>query len=188
MNDVSKLKYGTDVVWSALSWFGIGVRADRVQPNNKIPEQSFAILSPRLFFRSKWVTHEEIQLQYSRYMYNQRTGQAAPGVTPAPNPANAGYEPGQEYCVQPASGPVLPIFQRHGRRLPRPSNQDPNIRGAPNTTPANVIKIRRACGGEHESHSHGGCSCGAPVSPKRSPEAPRAPKTRPGATCSGDGV
>ena len=73
MDGVSKLKFGTDLAFSALSWFGVGTRFDRVQPNSRIPEQSFSVLSPRLIFRSKWVTHEEIQLQYSRYMYNQRT-------------------------------------------------------------------------------------------------------------------
>jgi hypothetical protein len=138
MNDVSKLKYGTDVVWSALSWFGIGVRADRVQPNNKIPEQSFAVLSPRLIFRSSFVTHEEIQLQFSRYFYNQRN--CGTNITPA----NYGYEPSQELCVQPSSGPVLPDgFGATGAVYPDPSNQDPNVRGAPNTTPdVNVIKIQ----------------------------------------------
>jgi hypothetical protein len=131
MDGVSKLKYGADLAWSALPWMGIALRADRVQPNNKIPEQSFAILSPRLFFRSKWVTHEEIQLQYSRYMYNQRT--CATG-----NPANEIYEQGQEYCTQPANAPVLP--DGFGAT---PAIYNANSRGAPTTRPdENVIKIQ----------------------------------------------
>jgi hypothetical protein len=131
MDGVSKLKYGADLAWSALPWFGIGLRADRVQPNSNIPEQSFAILSPRLFFRSKWVTHEEIQLQYSRYFYNQRT--CATG-----NPANDGYEKGQELCVQPPGAAITP--DGFGAAA---NNQDPNMRGAPTTTPdVNVIKLQ----------------------------------------------
>jgi len=131
MDGVSKLKYGTDVAWSALSWLGVALRADRVQPNSNIPEQSFAILSPRLFFRTKWVTHEEIQLQYSRYMYNQRT--CATG-----NPANEVYEAGQEFCTQPANAPVLP--DGFGAT---PAIYNANSRGAPTTTPdVNVVKIQ----------------------------------------------
>ena len=116
MDGVSKLKFGTDVVFSALSWFGVGTRFDRVQPNSRIPEQSFSVLSPRLIFRSKWVTHEEIQEQYSRYMYNQRTcdpgfdsavtgtGNPEGGVTPA----DGAWELGEERCVQPPTSPALP--------------------------------------------------------------------------------
>lgn len=131
MDGVSKLKYGTDVAWSALPWFGVAVRADRVQPNSNIPEQSFAILSPRVFFRSRWVTHEEIQLQYSRYFYNQRT--CVNG-----NPANDGYEKGQEFCVQPPGAAVTP--DGFGAAV---NNQNANTRGAPTTTPdVNVIKLQ----------------------------------------------
>jgi hypothetical protein len=115
MDGVSKLKFGTDLEFSALSWFGVGARFDRVQPNSRIPEQSFSVLSPRLIFRSKWVTHEEIQVQYSRYMYNQRvcegfdsavtgTGATEGGVTPA----DGGWEVGEERCVQPPTSPALP--------------------------------------------------------------------------------
>jgi hypothetical protein len=115
MDGVKKFKFGTDLEFSALSWFGIGTRFDRVQPNSRIPEQSFSVLSPRLIFRSKWVTHEEIQVQYSRYIYNQRTcelfnnavtgtGAAEGGVTPA----DAGWEVGEERCVQPPTSPALP--------------------------------------------------------------------------------
>ena len=132
MDGVAKVKYGTDVTFNALPWFGVALRADRVQPNDNIPEQSFAVLSPRLIFRTKWVTHEEIQIQYSRYFYNQRTCPA--GI----NPANDGYEKGQEFCAQPASAPVLP--DGFGATA---TNQDPNTRGAPTTTPdLNVVKVQ----------------------------------------------
>ena len=44
-------------------------RGDAVNPNMSDSTQSFYILSPRLIFRSEFVTHEMITLQYSRYMY-----------------------------------------------------------------------------------------------------------------------
>jgi hypothetical protein len=112
MNGVTKLKYGTDISFIALPWLGVAARLDRVQPNSDIPEQSFSILSPRLIFKSAFVTHEEIQIQYSRYFYNQRTCAAG-------NPAA---------CVQPARAPVLP--EGFGAT---DLNQDPNTRGAPTT-------------------------------------------------------
>jgi len=67
-----RMKYGADLVYSALPWLAVATRFDRVQPNKEIPEQSFGIFSPRIVFRSQWVTHEAITLQYSRYFYNQR--------------------------------------------------------------------------------------------------------------------
>ncbi|HEX7669372.1 MAG TPA: hypothetical protein VF395_07315, partial [Polyangiaceae bacterium] len=54
------------------------------------------------------------------------------------NPANDGYEAGQEFCTQPASSPVLP--DGFGATA---TNQDPNTRGAPSTTPdLNVFKVQ----------------------------------------------
>ena len=113
MDGVTKLKYGTDLSVIFLPWMGAAVRFDRVQPNSEIAAQSFSILSPRLIFKSAFVTHEEIQLQYSRYFYNQRT--CAAGGSPAD-------------CVQSASAPVLP--DGFGAT---DLNQDPNTRGAPTT-------------------------------------------------------
>lgn len=70
--NISKLKYGADLVWGPLSWFAAGFRFDRLQPRSDIPEQSFTVLAPRLIFRSDFATHEEISIGYARYLYNQR--------------------------------------------------------------------------------------------------------------------
>jgi hypothetical protein len=114
MDGVKKLKYGVDLLGTPVKWFGLGLRYDRVQPNSKIPEQSFGIISPRLVFRTAFLTHEEIALQYSYYMYNQRSCGAAPAD--------------QTLCVQPPAAPILP----NGFGAPILS-LDPNQRGAPNT-------------------------------------------------------
>jgi hypothetical protein len=106
-----------------VKWFGAGIRYDRVQPNSNIPEQSFGIISPRIVFRTAFLTHEEIMIQYSYYMYNQRTCTGDPTL-----------------CVQPPAAPALP----NGFGSPIAS-LDPNMRGAPNTNgrpDLNVLKLQ----------------------------------------------
>lgn len=70
--NISKLKYGGDVVYSPLPWLGAGFRMDRVQPRSDIPEQSFTSFSPRLILRSDFATHEEIWIGYTYFAYAQR--------------------------------------------------------------------------------------------------------------------
>lgn len=120
---VMKLKYGFDVVGAVMPWLSLAARFDRVQPNSKIPEQSFAILSPRLVFRSQFVTHEEIMIQYSRYFYNQR--ECADVTQPT-------------LCAQAPPSPVLP--DGFGALT---TNQDANTRGSGTSRPdINVFKIQ----------------------------------------------
>jgi hypothetical protein len=123
MDGVLKLKYGFDLSGRIKSWFGLGLRVDRLQPNSEIPEQSFAIISPRLVFRSAWLANEEISLQYSRYMYNQR--ECADPTKPL-------------LCVQAPSAPTLP--DGFGATT---TNQDPGTRGAPTTRPdLNIVRLQ----------------------------------------------
>jgi hypothetical protein len=115
MDEVRRLKYGADVIYEALPWFGVGAKFDRVQPNNKVPEHSFGVFSPRLVFRSNWVTHEAITLQYSRYFYNARQCPAdninlclqAPGATGAPDGFGT---PGSVETGAPVALPDLNVF------------------------------------------------------------------------------
>ncbi|MET0794008.1 MAG: hypothetical protein ABW061_20980, partial [Polyangiaceae bacterium] len=127
---IHKLKFGADLAYAALPWLTAAVRFDRLQPNSKVPEQSFAILSPRLVFKSKFVTREAITLQYSRYLYNQReckVGTPADGLV---------YTDGEDKCVQPPSSPVPP--DGFGASYAAQAGQ----RGAPTTRPdVNVFKI-----------------------------------------------
>jgi len=87
-----KLKFGADLFYSALPWLGGAVRFDHVRPHSDLPEQVFSVLSPRLVFRSSWLTREQIFVQYSRYFYAQRE-----------------CDMGEiYYCTQPPVSPVLP--------------------------------------------------------------------------------
>lgn len=143
---IRKLKYGADLQWAALPWLTAALRFDRLQPNSNIPEQSFAILSPRIVFKSKWVTREQIALSYSRYFYNQR--ECKQGASPAYNvdgrgiPAdpliqNHGFSEDQLFCTQPpASTASSESFGSHF------GNQDTGLRGAPTIAPdVNVVKV-----------------------------------------------
>lgn len=109
VDGILKVKYGADGLFNALPWFGIGVRYTRVQPNSRVPEQSFSALSPRLVFRTQWLSREEISIQYTRYFYNQRECSGD----------NAAL------CVQPPSAPVPP--DGFGSAYDMPTN----ARGAP---------------------------------------------------------
>jgi hypothetical protein len=119
MDGVRKLKYGADLKFAALPWLAVAMRYDRLQPNHRIPEQSFAILSPRLEFRSNWVSNEKIALQYSRYFYNERS---CPG-------------PVSPLCVQPPSAAVLP----DGMGATAANQDEANSRGAPSIDGATPI-------------------------------------------------
>jgi hypothetical protein len=135
---IHKLKFGADLAYAALPWLTAAVRFDRLQPNSRIPEQSFGILSPRLVFKSKFVTREAITVQYSHYLYNQRTcPTTGTGAAEMGSPADNSYTAGQERCVQPPSSPVPPDgFGATYQAFSTP------MRAAPTTRPdENVFKI-----------------------------------------------
>jgi hypothetical protein len=73
-----KLKFGGDVLYTPIEWFGIGGRFDMVQPdldaayartagNPGGSELNFTVLSPRIVFRTQFVTHEAVTIQYQHY-------------------------------------------------------------------------------------------------------------------------
>lgn len=104
---VTKTKLGADLTVQALPWLSPGLRFDRVMPNNHIPEQSFSILSPRIQFKSQWVTHERITLGYSHYFYDQRT--CEPAMVPRPSDNITVKNPDPLFtarCTQPPPSPV----------------------------------------------------------------------------------
>ena len=66
---LDKLKFGTEWTYTPLSWLGLGARFDVVEPNLSISGESFSVISPRIIFRTAFVTHEQVMIQYSRYFY-----------------------------------------------------------------------------------------------------------------------
>ena len=70
---LSKLKFGTEWTYVPLPWLGLGGRYDVVEPNLDQSGESFSVLSPRIIFRTAFVTHEQVMIQYSRYFYGNCT-------------------------------------------------------------------------------------------------------------------
>ena len=72
-----KLKFGTDVIYTPLSWFGIGGRFDMVQPDMDAIDggstRNFTVLSPRLVFKTNFVTHEAVTIVYQHYILGSAT-------------------------------------------------------------------------------------------------------------------
>jgi hypothetical protein len=68
-DNVTKFKGGVDVLYSFMPMMAAGLRVDSVNPNMANSQQSFYVFSPRLMFRSEFVTHEAVVLQYSYYKY-----------------------------------------------------------------------------------------------------------------------
>ncbi len=110
-----KEKVGLDMVFSAFPALAFGARVDHLRPNDHLPEQSFTILSPRLIFRSRWVTREMITVQYSRYVYQQRLCRTIEPYNPVDPDAGTvstrvvftGH-PADQRCVQMPSAPRQP--------------------------------------------------------------------------------
>jgi hypothetical protein len=100
-----------------------GLRVDTVNPNMaNSTEQSFYVFSPRLIFRSEFVTHEAIVLQYSYYKYGARNTpiQASPPAAPPTAPAScrgptASTAPGALAAPASTLFPTITSF-RCGRR------------------------------------------------------------------------
>jgi hypothetical protein len=62
-------RVGFENVASILPWLGAGVRLDQVNPNVDDPNQTFYALTSRLVFRTGWNTHEQVTLQYNKWIY-----------------------------------------------------------------------------------------------------------------------
>jgi hypothetical protein len=75
----NKLKFGTEWTYVPLSWLGLGARYDVVEPDLSQSPQSFSVISPRIIFRTAFVTHEQVMLQYSRYFYGSAYGAGQTG-------------------------------------------------------------------------------------------------------------
>lgn len=129
-----KLKYGADVQWHATPSITAAVRFDRLQPNSEVPEQSFAVLSPRLVFTSNWVSREQLTFQYSRYLYNRR--ECGSGAVSPADFARV-RSTGSALCVQPPAAATPPDGFGINSEV-----QDADLRSAPTLRPdVNVFKI-----------------------------------------------
>jgi hypothetical protein len=66
-----KVKLGFEPTYSFHPMMAVALRADLVQPNMSNSGESFEVVTPKLIFRSEFVTHEMIVLQGSWYHYGK---------------------------------------------------------------------------------------------------------------------
>jgi hypothetical protein len=80
----TKLKFGAEGTYSLLPWLAAGVRYDIVKPDNVYNSYNFAVLSPRMIFRTGWQAHDQVTLQYSHWFDGKFTT-VRDGYPPKPN-------------------------------------------------------------------------------------------------------
>jgi hypothetical protein len=66
-------KFGAEVTYRFFPWLAASFRADHVAPNSKDLQESFDVISPKLVFKSDWLSHEQVTLAYTRWFYGQHT-------------------------------------------------------------------------------------------------------------------
>jgi hypothetical protein len=62
------LKFGTELFYSFSKYMGAAFRFDQVMPDIDQSAQSFAVLTPKLIFRSDWNSRHTLTVQYSGYI------------------------------------------------------------------------------------------------------------------------
>jgi hypothetical protein len=80
----TKLKLGGEGTYSLLPWLAAGVRYDMVKPDVKYDSYNFAVLSPRMIFRTGWQARDQVTLQYSHW-FNGKYTTVRDGYPPKPN-------------------------------------------------------------------------------------------------------
>jgi hypothetical protein len=86
---VLKLKYGTEVGYSMLKWFGVAGRYDRVLADTSDDTETHAILTARAIFHTDWNSQDQVTLQYSHYLVGS-------GVS-----VKEGYPPRRDPTIEP---------------------------------------------------------------------------------------
>jgi hypothetical protein len=80
----SQLKLGAEGTYSLLPWLAAGARYDIVKPDMQFDAYNFAVLSPRVIFRTGWQAHDQVTLQYSHWFNGKYTTVRA-GFPPKPD-------------------------------------------------------------------------------------------------------
>ena len=80
----NKLKLGAEGTYSLLPWLAASVRYDTVKPDVDYDSYNFAVISPRLIFRTGWNAHDQVTLQYSHW-FNGALTTVRGGFPPKPD-------------------------------------------------------------------------------------------------------
>jgi hypothetical protein len=65
---VTKAKVGIEATYGLLPWLAVSGRFDQVTPNVNDARYSFAVMSPRIIFRTGWTATDQVVLQYSHWI------------------------------------------------------------------------------------------------------------------------
>jgi hypothetical protein len=60
-------KFGVEGTYSLLPWLAANARYDIVQPDVDFNSYNYAVITPRLIFRTGWQAHDQVALSYSHY-------------------------------------------------------------------------------------------------------------------------
>lgn len=82
---VTKVKWGGEVTYNMLSWFGVSGRFDKISQNLDDSDYDITIVSPRLLFHTGWQSRDQFVLQYSNFSYG-RDVIIKTGLPPTPDP------------------------------------------------------------------------------------------------------
>jgi hypothetical protein len=85
-----KFKVGGQALYTPFAVMSVGARFDYVEPNLDNSTHNFWVISPRLVFRTQFVTHEQIILQYQYYSYGSWYMNTANNMNSLPFPYGGG--------------------------------------------------------------------------------------------------
>ena len=104
-----KLKMGGQLLYTPLPIMSVGVRFDSVQPNLDNNTHNFWVVTPRLVFRTEFVTHEQITIQYQYYQCGSWYNKANNGI-PSPDGKLPGMQwPGLPFPYGQAGNAFVPV-------------------------------------------------------------------------------
>lgn len=69
--DTHALKYGIEGIYSFSKHVIATLRIDQVHPDLDESDQSFTAITPRLIFRSDWITRETVGIQYTGFVFEE---------------------------------------------------------------------------------------------------------------------
>jgi hypothetical protein len=66
---ITKFKWGADLTYLFFRWMGAAARFDMLEPNMNDDRLSFYAITANLIFRTAFVTHEQLVVGYTHYLY-----------------------------------------------------------------------------------------------------------------------
>jgi hypothetical protein len=66
-------KFGAEVTYRTFPWLALSIRGDHVAPNSNDLQESFEVISPKIVFKTDWLSHEQVTLAYSKWFYGSHT-------------------------------------------------------------------------------------------------------------------